>query len=65
MRQNWMTPAAEAVDRGEKGGGCMAIAPIRAGEVVAAFGGWVVTRGYSRPFAGRLHDFVFYERNAA
>ncbi len=26
--------------------------------------GWVVTRGYSRPFAGRLHDFVYYERNA-
>jgi len=25
--------------------------------------GWVVTRGYSRPFAGRLHDFVFYQRN--
>lgn len=26
--------------------------------------GWLVTRGYSRPFAGRLHDFVYYERNA-
>ncbi len=26
--------------------------------------GWVLTRGYSRPFAGQLHDFVFYERNA-
>lgn len=26
--------------------------------------GWVVTRGYSRPFAGRLHGFVYYERNA-
>ena len=27
--------------------------------------GWVVTRGYSRPFAGRLHGFVYYERNEA
>ncbi len=27
--------------------------------------GWVVTRGYSRPFAGRLHEFVYYERNLA
>lgn len=27
--------------------------------------GWVVTRGYSRPFAGRLHHFVYYERNEA
>lgn len=26
--------------------------------------GWVVTRGYSRPFAGRLHGFVYYELNA-
>lgn len=26
--------------------------------------GWVVTRGYSRPFAGRLHHFVYYESNA-
>ena len=26
--------------------------------------GWVLTRGYSRPFAGRLHHFVYYERNA-
>ena len=26
--------------------------------------GWVLTRGYSRPFAGRVHDFVYYERNA-
>lgn len=26
--------------------------------------GWVQTRGYSRPFAGQLHGFVFYERNA-
>ncbi len=26
--------------------------------------GWVVTRGYSRPFAGRLHAFVYYERYA-
>jgi len=25
----------------------------------------VVTRGYSRPFAGRLHGFVYYERNEA
>ena len=27
--------------------------------------GWVVTRGYSRPFAGRVHGFVYYERNRA
>jgi len=26
--------------------------------------GWVVTRGYSRPFAGRLHAFVYYELDA-
>ena len=26
--------------------------------------GWVVTRGYTRPFAGQLHHFVYYERNA-
>ena len=25
--------------------------------------GWVLTRGHSRPFAGRVHDFVIYERN--
>ena len=27
--------------------------------------GWVVTRGYSRPFAGRRHGFVYYARNEA
>ena len=26
--------------------------------------GWVVTRGYARPFAGRVHEFVYYERNS-
>lgn len=26
--------------------------------------GWVLTRGYSRRFAGQVHDFVYYERNA-
>ncbi len=25
--------------------------------------GWVLTRGYSRPFAGRVHAFVYYEHN--
>ncbi len=53
---------AEAVARGACSLEC-----FRANEPARRFyerAGWVVTRGYSRPFAGRVHRFVFYERNA-
>jgi hypothetical protein len=38
---NWLTPKAEARAAGDKGMGSYAIAPIAAGESVAAFGGWL------------------------
>jgi uncharacterized protein len=41
---NWLTPKAQARPAGEKGWGSFAIETIRAGETVAAFGGWVVDR---------------------
>lgn len=44
MECNWLTPGARAIPMGEKGWGCVAVAPIRAGEPVAAFGGWMVAR---------------------
>jgi len=42
MDHNWLTDKAEARPAGEKGWGSFAVEPIRAGETVAAFGGWVV-----------------------
>ena len=53
---------AEAVGRGVSSLEC-----FRANQPARRFYerlGWVVTRAYSRPFAGRVHDFVFCERNA-
>lgn len=44
MDYNWLTPKARAIHRGEKGWGNVVIEPIRAGELVAAFGGWMVPR---------------------
>ena len=46
MDYNWLNPKAEARPVGEKGWGSFATEPIAAGEVVAAFGGWVVNREY-------------------
>lgn len=42
MDLNWLTPKAQARPAGAKGMGSYAAEPIRAGETVAAFGGWVV-----------------------
>ena len=44
MDYNWLTPKAQARPAGDKGWGSFVHEPINAGEVVAAFGGWVVTR---------------------
>ena len=44
MDFNWLTGKAEARPAGDKGWGSFAIEPIPAGETVAAFGGWVVSR---------------------
>ena len=41
---NWLTPKAQARPSGEKGWGSFAIESIKAGETVAGFGGWCVTR---------------------
>ena len=52
---------AEAVARGVRSLEC-----FRANTAARRFyarAGWLVTRGYSRTFAGRLHAFVFYERD--
>ena len=43
MDYNWLSPKAEARPVGEKGWGSFAVEPVRAGETVAAFGGYVVT----------------------
>jgi SET domain-containing protein len=50
---NWLTPKAQARPAGEKGWGSFVIEPIRKGETVAAFGGWVVTR---EVLSGMNHD---------
>ena len=42
MDLNWLSPKAQARPAGHKGMGSYAVAPIAAGETVAAFGGWVV-----------------------
>lgn len=42
MLHSWLTPRAEVRDAGEAGLGVFATAPIRSGEVVAAFGGHMV-----------------------
>lgn len=44
MDYNWLTPKAQARPAGDKGWGSFAVEPILAGETVAAFGGWMVTR---------------------
>ncbi len=41
---NYLTPKAEARLTADAGWGSFAVEPIAAGETVAAFGGWVVTR---------------------
>jgi hypothetical protein len=50
---NWLSPKAEARPAGSKGWGSFAVEPIRAGETVAAFGGWVVNR---ETLSGMSHD---------
>jgi hypothetical protein len=47
---SWLTPKAQVRAVGERGRGSFALPPIVAGEVVAAFGGYVVT-------AAQLDDF--------
>lgn len=42
MDYNWLSPKAEARPAGDKGFGSFALEPIRAGETVAGFGGWVI-----------------------
>ena len=44
MDVNWLTPKAEARPTAGKGHGAFAIEPIAAGETVAGFGGWLMTR---------------------
>ena len=44
MDYNWLNPKAEARLAGDKGWGSFALEPISAGETVAAFGGWIVSR---------------------
>jgi len=43
VQHSWLTPKAEVRHVGAHGHGSFAVAPIRAGEVVAAFGGHVIT----------------------
>jgi hypothetical protein len=50
MLHSWLTPKAVVRDVGEHGHGSFALEAIPAGEVVAAFGGYVVT-------GGQLPDF--------
>ena len=50
MLHSWLTPKAAVRDVGEHGHGSFALEAIPAGEVVAAFGGYVVT-------GGQLPDF--------
>lgn len=40
---NWLTPNAQARPAGGKGWGSFAVEPIRKGETVAGFGGWVMS----------------------
>ncbi len=40
---NWLTPKAQARPAGGKGWGSFVIEPIRKGETVAGFGGWVMS----------------------
>ncbi|MCU0301132.1 MAG: SET domain-containing protein-lysine N-methyltransferase [Candidatus Nanopelagicales bacterium] len=51
MQHSWLTPKAVVRPVGEHGFGAFALAPILAGEEVAAFGGWVVTRAQLGDFA--------------
>jgi hypothetical protein len=44
MNTQWLTPKAEARQTPDRGDGAFAIAPIAAGETVAVFGGFPVTR---------------------
>lgn len=44
LNYNWITPKAEVRRTGGKGWGSVATEHISAGETVAAFGGWIVTR---------------------
>ena len=44
MDYNWLNPRADARPAGHKGWGSFAREPIPAGETVAAFGGWMVSR---------------------
>lgn len=44
MNTQWLTPKAEARQTADRGDGAFAIAPISAGETVAVFGGFPVTR---------------------
>lgn len=41
---NWLTPKAQARPAGDKGWGSFAVERISAGETVAGFGGWCVSR---------------------
>jgi hypothetical protein len=47
---NWLSPLAEARLSGPKGSGSFAVAPIRRGTTVAAFGGHVVDRTTMQTF---------------
>jgi hypothetical protein len=44
MHHSWLTPATELRDAGRRGRGVFTTAPVRAGDVVAAFGGRVTDR---------------------
>lgn len=44
MRHSWLTPHSEVRPAGGKGVGVFATAPVRAGDCVAGFGGYVMTR---------------------
>ena len=52
MLHSWLTPKAAVRDVGEHGHGSFALEPIPAGEVVAAFGGYVVTGSQLPEFDG-------------
>lgn len=51
MLHNWLSPRAEARETEKKGWGSFAIAPISAGEMVASFGGYVVTKNEIEKFS--------------
>lgn len=44
MDYNWLNPRADVRPAGHKGWGSFAREPIAAGDTVAAFGGWMVSR---------------------